>query len=381
MMKRKNRQDFSLLSNSEDENSSRIKGDTSSSSTDSDEDFQVKQCLEPFVDTSEQHSQPREYRFLWYLAIATAVIMGAAIIVLQVSDSGNKSTSNVSNNKDNNQYPQTMVPTTTTTPMEGQDKGQHYLVNSSSTEYPTPAPMDDVSNATTATIFPSALPTNGTSVPLATNASDYLTMIPTGHPNTTTGQPTTAPVTSTPSENPSTHPTESPTKVPTENPTLKPSKMPTLGPSLPPSMYPIHLSPTNAPTPAVLYRPGNLTTTKLGLLLSEGLDVRLIAETGSKVAYVNGKQSKEKFHGQPDAGETFVDTRPENPGGWIYVSNSEMAEVRAGGVGALTFNKDGNIIDYSMVLEGTSMNCGGGRTPWNTWVSCEGKSMQQFQKC
>jgi secreted PhoX family phosphatase len=24
-----------------------------------------------------------------------------------------------------------------------------------------------------------------------------------------------------------------------------------------------------------------------------------------------------------------------------------------------------------MLLENTTMNCGGGRTPWNTWVSCE----------
>jgi hypothetical protein len=40
-------------------------------------------------------------------------------------------------------------------------------------------------------------------------------------------------------------------------------------------------------------------------------------------------------------------------------------------VGALTFDKDGNLLDYQMVLEKSSMNCGGGRTPWNTWVSCE----------
>jgi len=42
-----------------------------------------------------------------------------------------------------------------------------------------------------------------------------------------------------------------------------------------------------------------------------------------------------------------------------------------GGVGALTFDADGHVIDYKMILKGTSMNCGGGKTYWNTWVSCE----------
>jgi hypothetical protein len=106
------------------------------------------------------------------------------------------------------------------------------------------------------------------------------------------------------------------------------------------------------------------------LLLSEGLDARLLAITDEKVGYDLGGQSKGRFHDQPDAGATFHDERPENPGGWIYVSNSEV-DGRKGGVGALTFDRDGNLFDYQMVLSGTNMNCGGGRTPWNTWVSCE----------
>jgi hypothetical protein len=77
------------------------------------------------------------------------------------------------------------------------------------------------------------------------------------------------------------------------------------------------------------------------------------------------------FHDQPDAGATFWDEDTEgNPGGWVYVSNSEVPNGR-GGVGQLKFDKDGNLIHYTMLLNGTSMNCGGGRTPWNTWVSCE----------
>ena len=28
-------------------------------------------------------------------------------------------------------------------------------------------------------------------------------------------------------------------------------------------------------------------------------------------------------------------------------------------------------VDYYMILEGTAKNCGGGKTPWDTWISCE----------
>jgi len=109
----------------------------------------------------------------------------------------------------------------------------------------------------------------------------------------------------------------------------------------------------------------------LGLTLSEGLVARKIAIAGTPVTYANGATSNIPFHVRPDYGATFVDTRPENVGGWIYTSNSEMNVTGQGGVGAITFNADGNIIDYRMVLTNSTSNCGGGRTPWNTWISCE----------
>ena len=179
--------------------------------------------------------------------------------------------------------------------------------------------------------------------------------------------------------------------------TKRPTAEPLTAPSFPPHLniyphmnLPPHLefstsSPTAAPeikqpttSPTKFqpptYVPGNLTTLKLDLLLSDGLDARILATAGAKVEYDKsvggGGKSKDKFHGQPDAGATFSDVRPENPGGWIYVSNSEI-DNNKGGVGALTFDKDGNLLDYKIVLKGSSMNCGGGRTPWDTWVSCE----------
>jgi hypothetical protein len=121
----------------------------------------------------------------------------------------------------------------------------------------------------------------------------------------------------------------------------------------------------------VTYRPGKLTTFKDDLLLSEGLDAKLIATAGEFVNDKDGNPSNIPFHGRPDAGATFPDHRPGNLEGWVYVSNSEMKAKGEGGVGAITFDKHGNIIDYRMILEGSTWNCGGGKTPWNTWVSCE----------
>ena len=110
---------------------------------------------------------------------------------------------------------------------------------------------------------------------------------------------------------------------------------------------------------------------ELGLLLSEGLRAKIIGSTGNRVQYHDGTSSAAVFHGNPDYGTTFPDERPHNRGGWVYTSNAEMEAKGTGGVGAITFDRNGNVIDYRMVLENTTMNCGGGRTPWNTYVSCE----------
>jgi hypothetical protein len=66
----------------------------------------------------------------------------------------------------------------------------------------------------------------------------------------------------------------------------------------------------------------------------------------------------------------------EATGGWIYASNSEDSS--AGGVGAITFDSSGNVIGYQHILglsnstlPKTQRNCGGGKTYWNTWLTCE----------
>ena len=119
----------------------------------------------------------------------------------------------------------------------------------------------------------------------------------------------------------------------------------------------------------ISYAPGKLNRRENGLLLSEGLRSRLVARTGQKVVLDgrDGKRSSERFHVEPDGAAVFEDS----DGGWIYVSNSEAKQEdygrNRGGVGALYFDRHGRTTGYRMLQRGTTANCSGGRTPWNTW--------------
>ena len=148
-------------------------------------------------------------------------------------------------------------------------------------------------------------------------------------------------------------------------------------------------TPSTSPTTLesrITYVPGELSTNQSGLLLSTGLSARMIAQSGQFVVLYNSTDihsgsssassssvvSTVPFHALPDYGATFADTAPGNQGGWIYLSNSEVRKpVKSGGVGAITFNRHGQVLDYKMVLENTTANCGGGRTPWGSYISCE----------
>ncbi|KAL7554789.1 hypothetical protein ACHAWF_018368 [Thalassiosira exigua] len=214
----------------------------------------------------------------------------------------------------------------------------------SRTDPPTPSPIASPSAS------PSASPT------VLASLAPSVSSPPSYHPTATLSispsfLPSSSPTTPGPSHRPSVPPTDAPSF------SVRPSTSPTTSPT--------SSAPTASPTPFV---PGDLAVTNwnVGIRHSTGLNVKRLTRGGEQVRYADGGRSNSRWHSAMD-GAGIVDL-PD--GGYVYVSNSERSS-GGGGVYGLYFNERGNAYDYKMLLSGTGRNCGGGVTPWNTWISCE----------
>lgn len=110
-----------------------------------------------------------------------------------------------------------------------------------------------------------------------------------------------------------------------------------------------------------------------GLMLPKGFTSKILARSGEVVP-----GTEYVWHGAPDGGAVY-----ENGSGWIYVSNAECPTDFGvpGGAGALVFDSKGEIVDAYRILTDTNVNCAGGPTPWNTWLSCEEIDSGQVWEC
>ena len=109
-----------------------------------------------------------------------------------------------------------------------------------------------------------------------------------------------------------------------------------------------------------------------GVALPDGFTSRIVARTNVPLG-----PSLTPFHTFPDGMGTYE----ADDGGFVLVSNSEFPATLGGGAAAIRFDKDFKVTDYYRILSDTNINCAGGVTPWDTWLSCEETPTGRVWEC
>ncbi|WP_419928965.1 alkaline phosphatase PhoX [Candidatus Poriferisocius sp.] len=99
-----------------------------------------------------------------------------------------------------------------------------------------------------------------------------------------------------------------------------------------------------------------------GILLPPGFTSRIVAMAGEPVG-----KSEYRWLVYPDGAAVFDD----GEGGWYHTVNSEVFLSGFAGVSAIHYGPDGEILDAYRLLGESNANCGGGPTPWGTFLSGE----------
>ena len=116
------------------------------------------------------------------------------------------------------------------------------------------------------------------------------------------------------------------------------------------------------------------------LALPEGFSYRLVTEAGKTRLY-----SKDPSPGIHDGAAAFeapdgnvlvvlnheVRGGPDDAGAVPHLSGYTYRDDAGGGCTVVKTTPDGELIWETVALAGTSTNCAGGITPWNTWLTCE----------
>jgi len=116
------------------------------------------------------------------------------------------------------------------------------------------------------------------------------------------------------------------------------------------------------------------------LFLSNGLNARVLAHANEPIVADDGTTLAPNNHAGNDGGGCMP--HKDGSGGYFYVSNSEVGSYPSdlsGGAYAYEFNAAHELIGYKQVLSNTALNCHGGVTPWNSWISCE--EHREFGRC